>query len=140
MFNPLTYEIIKALSWRWSYVIYGCAVLVLGLGAGMTFKPIHRDTKETKYTSCHNEEQDIILTGTDNTSNYSSISKDKVDKEMAKDTSEPHDTVHVEELTITKKTKIIFGAIWLVATLTKCIAYYIPDLVLVSHLRLCLIV
>ena len=102
IFNPLTYEIIEGHGWRMVYTILSLTMLVVGSLTAATFRP--RDSS------------DLMITTTGATSG----SKQDAYDEMI----QPHVTLH-------RRTEVIMGGIWFLASTCKAIGYYTPFLTLV---------
>ena len=129
IFNPLTYAIIEALSWRWSYIIYGIATLAVGLPTGLTFKPVSNiSDNELKSAIKNSEEDHELLIDTPSEKSY-----DSVKQENNTICSPPENLTSVDEIKCPRKNKVILGVIWFLASVLKTFGYYTPGMILVSN-------
>ncbi len=132
IFNPLTYVILKIFSWRWSYIIYSVVILVLGLGTTFTFKSINNERKAQNNceagkikegTQCH---ELVLSSGKSKRKSYETMSIEMTKCESL------HKEAAEKNVTITRRAKVFLCSIWFLSSILKCLAYYIPDLILVS--------
>ena len=147
IFNPLTYEIIRKLSWRWCYVIFGATEFIFSFIVGITFRPIKSENKDNEMEAC--------LINTDLGNSYNTINKEK-----CKDGNNSHllkeKTVakHLETgLTkidycdegnldkegdtkngnvIPRRTQVILGCVFFLGSSMKCLGYYAPFVTMVT--------
>ena len=108
---------IHILSWRWTYVIYGGIVLLIGMFGVIVFKPVAQ-AKPCHHEYLHNPYKEKTDAGYNTFGNH---------------TTHMHDLENKDHDSCSRTTIFIVGGLWLLASLFKGLAHTTPHFIMVTE-------